>query len=145
MPGTQMGKSTEGAKDPTLLVLMLVYGAASLLHFAHNALYLHDYPNLPAWLTSTGVAASWLVVAATGALGYLLYSRVSGMAGALTITLYALFGCGGLEHYTVAPMSAHTAGMNVTILLESATAVVLIGYVARAVFLPTAARPRDRR
>ena len=53
-------------EDAALLPLMLVYGAASLLHFIHNALYLRDYPNLPAWLTSGGVIAAWLVVAAVG-------------------------------------------------------------------------------
>ena len=51
--------------DAVLLPLMLVYGAASLLHFMHNAVYLRDYPNLPVWLTSAGVVGAWLVVAAT--------------------------------------------------------------------------------
>ena len=68
-------------KDAVLLPLMLVYGAASLLHSMHNAVYLRDYPNLPAWLTSAGVVGAWLVVAATGVLGYFLYSRVSRIAG----------------------------------------------------------------
>ena len=34
-----------------LAVLLFVYLAASLLHFAHNAEFLGDYPNLPTWLT----------------------------------------------------------------------------------------------
>jgi hypothetical protein len=111
---------------------MLVYGAASLLHSMHNAVYLRNYPNLPAWLTSTGVVAAWLVVAAVGILGYLLYSRVSRVAGLVTISAYAVLGFGGLDHYTVAPVSAHTRAMNLTILLEAVTSAVLLVFVARS-------------
>ena len=110
--------------------LMLVYGAASLLHFLHNAVYLHDYPNLPVWLTAGGVLAAWGVVAGTGIAGYLLYSRVSRVVGLVVIAIYAAFGLAGLDHYTVAPVSAHTMAMNLTILLEAATAVVLLVRVA---------------
>jgi hypothetical protein len=126
--------------DAVLLPLMLVYGAASLLHFMHNAVYLRDYPNLPVWLTSAGVVGAWLVVAATGVLGYLLYSRVSRIAGLMGITAYAVLGFGGLDHYTVAPVSAHTVAMNLTILLEAATAAVLLAFVARSAFAMAARR-----
>ncbi len=117
--------------DAAMLPLMLVYGAASLLHFVHNAVYLHDYPNLPAWLTVGGVVAAWLLVAGVGVLGYLLYSRVSRVAGLIVIAAYAVLGFGGLDHYTVAPVAAHTVAMNLTILLEAATAAVLLIFVAR--------------
>ena len=43
-----------------LRALMVIYGAASLLHFVHNAVYIREYPNLPKWLTSPGVYATWL-------------------------------------------------------------------------------------
>ena len=49
--------------------LLALYGLTSLLHFMHNAVYLHDYPNLPAWLTAAGVVGAWLVVATIGVLG----------------------------------------------------------------------------
>lgn len=120
--------------DAVLFPLMLVYGAASLLHFMHNAVYLRDYPNLPAWLTSAGVMVAWLVVAAVGVLGYLLYSRVSRAAGLMTISAYAVLGFGGLDHYTVAPVSAHTVAMNLTILLEAVAGAVLLVFAARSAF-----------
>jgi hypothetical protein len=119
-------------RDTVLLPLMLIYGAASLLHFFHNAVYLHDYPNLPAWLTSGGVWAAWLVVAATGVVGYWIYSRRSRAGGLLLIAVYAAFGLAGLDHYTVAPVAAHSVAMNLTILLEAVTAVVLLVNVALA-------------
>jgi len=128
--------------QPALLPLMLIYGAASLLHFIHNAVYLHDYPNLPVWLTAGGVIAAWLVVAGTGVLGYLLYSRVSRVAGLVTIATYAAFGLAGLDHYTVASISAHTLTMNVTILLEAATAVVLLACVAALGVAAQRVKPR---
>lgn len=116
---------------------MLIYGAASLLHFLHNAIYLSDYPNLPLWLTARGVLAAWLVIAAVGAAGYLIYSRISRITGLLLIAVYALFGFGGLDHYAVAAISAHTVAMNLTILLEAASALVLLACVVRCV-LPRA-------
>jgi len=116
--------------DAFLMPLMLIYGAASLLHFLHNAVYLRDYPNLPLWLTAGGVMGAWMIVAGTGLVGYLLYSRVTRAGGLIAITVYAAFGLAGLDHYTVAPVSAHTVAMNLTILLEAATAVGLLVCVA---------------
>jgi hypothetical protein len=118
-------------RDSVLWPLMLVYGAASLLHFFHNAVYLHDYPNMPAWLTAGGVWAVCLVAVGTGVAGYWMYSRGSRVTGLILIAVYAAFGLAGLDHYTVASVSAHTVAMNLTILLEAATAVVLLVYVAR--------------
>jgi hypothetical protein len=119
------------SRDTVLLSLMLLYGAASLLHHFHNAVYLHDYPNLPAWLTAGGVWAAWLVVAGTGVAGYWIYSRVSRVGGWVLIAVYAAFGLAGLDHYTVAPVAAHSVAMNLTILLEVVTAVVLLVYVVQ--------------
>jgi len=132
------------SKDAFLLPLMLVYGAASLLHFVHNAVYVHDYPNLPAWLTSGGVMAAWLVEAAVGAVGYVLYSRFSRVAGLMAIALYAVLGFAAFDHYTVAPVSAHTLAMNLTILLEAVTALVLLVFVAQSAFALAAQRVRSR-
>jgi hypothetical protein len=38
-----------------LLVLLSLYGAASLFHHAHNAEFLAEYPNMPMWLTRAKV------------------------------------------------------------------------------------------
>jgi hypothetical protein len=130
-----MNPRSVSTHNSTLLLLMLLYGAASLLHFAHNAVYLHEYPNLPAWLTAEGVWVSWCGIAAVGALGYWLYSRVSRWAGLATITLYGVFGLAGLDHYTVAPMSAHSFVMNLTILTEAGAAAMLLVFVAHSMLL----------
>jgi hypothetical protein len=118
----------------TLLLLMLFYGAASLLHFVHNAVYIQSYPNLPKWITPLGVYASWCGIAAIGVLGYWLFRRISPVLGLLVIAVYALLGFGGLDHYVVAPMSAHSIAMNATILVEVAAASVLLVFVALSGF-----------
>jgi hypothetical protein len=41
-----------------LPALLLLYAGTSLLHFAHNARYLTDYPNLPPWLSQADVCLS---------------------------------------------------------------------------------------
>jgi hypothetical protein len=142
-------------RDSIVLTLMLVYGATSLLHFSHNALYVRDYPNLPSWVTTGRIFAAWLVVAAVGVIGYWLYaislqaqaaySRALRMAGLIVIAVYATFGLDGLDHYNRAPFSAHSVMMNLTILLEVSAAAVLLFVVAGAALSPVAVRPKTQR
>jgi hypothetical protein len=124
--------------NSTLLLLILVFGAASLLHFVHNAVYLNEYPNLPASLTSTGVYAAWCGMTAVGALGYWLYRRISQVMGLLTIAIYSVLGFGGLDHYVVAPIAAHSIMMNLTVVVEVVAAAALLIFVARLILLTRA-------
>jgi hypothetical protein len=112
----------------SLIALVLVHAAASLLHFAHNAIFLGDYPNMPAWISPSGIYGVWLAEAALGLLGVLLLSR-GRRGGVVLIAIYAVLGLGGLDHYTLAPMSGHTLAMNVTIWLETGTAIALLGWI----------------
>jgi len=105
--------------------LLLLYGATSLLHFAHNARYLADYPNLPPWLSRADVYLSWCALTLLGIAGFILYRRVHRAAGLLLLCLYALIGFDGLLHYGRAPMAAHTAMMNFTIWAEVVAAALL--------------------
>lgn len=116
------GTSLSAAVLPGLLLL---YGATSLLHFAHNARYLADYPNLPAWLSPREVAASWCAITLLGGAGFFLYRRVHRTAGLVLLCAYALIGFDGLLHYGRAPIGAHTALMNFTIWAEVLAAALL--------------------
>jgi hypothetical protein len=109
-----------------LTALILAYGAASLLHFIHNAQFARDYPNFPDWIGALQVYGVWLIVAATGVGGYFLMRFGSRVPGLIVTALYAGFGFNGLLHYSLAPMSAHTLAMNATILTEVALAAVLL-------------------
>ena len=117
-------------RDQPLLTFMLLYGATSLTHFIHNAVYLDLYPNLPTWLTPLGVLASWLVTAGIGAVGYWLFRKISPPVGLAVIAVYAALGFAGLDHYTLAPISAHSWAMNTTIVAEAIGASALLVVIA---------------
>jgi hypothetical protein len=102
------------------------YAAASLFHHAHNAQLLDQYPNMPAWLTPLGVYAAWLATTAIGLVGYLRLRGGSRRAGVTLLAIYGLLGFFGLAHYVVAPVSAHTPMMHLSIGLEAVTAVILL-------------------
>src|SRR5580692_12642722 len=106
------------SRDHVLLMSILVYGAASLGHFVHNAVYLDLYPNMPTWLTPLGVLTAWLGVAAIGTVGYCLFRKGLTVTGLAVIALYAALGFAGLDHYAIAPISAHSLMMNATIVAE---------------------------
>jgi len=110
--------------------LLLLHGAASLLHFWHNAEHLADYPNLPRSITEASVYAAWLAIVSVGLAGFLAFHRRYIVIGLGLLALYAALGLGGLLHYTRAPMSAHTIGMNLTIWAEVGTAAAVLAVVA---------------
>jgi len=110
--------------------LLASYAAASLLHFAHNAEHLLQYPNLPASWSRAELYLAWCCVTAVGLLGYVLY-RAGFFRIALTaLAIYGALGFGGLLHYTRAPISHHSAIMNLTIWTEVACAAAFLLSVA---------------
>lgn len=109
-----------------LIALIIIHCIASALHFAHNGLFLADYPSLPSWLTAQGVYLSWLVITSVGLTGLVMMRRGLKSSGLAVICIYAALGFGGLDHYVVAPVDAHTLAMNATILFEVATAAALL-------------------
>jgi hypothetical protein len=134
---SETAKRTQPPERVWLGGLLLLYVAASLLHFVHNAEYLGDYPNLPAWLSRADVYLAWLALAAIGAAGWALYRFRWRLAGLLLIGVYAGFGFDGLLHYTRAPFAAHTQAMNFTIWFEvAAAALLLLGVLTLVVKRP---------
>jgi len=113
-------------RNKLLLILLLLYGVASLFHYAHNAEFLGDYPNMPAWLSPALVYGAWLGVTAVGLAGYFLIRRGYQLAGLAVLGVYGALGLDGLGHYTLAPLSAHTFAMNMSIWLEAVTGALLV-------------------
>jgi hypothetical protein len=104
----------------------LLFALASLVHFTHNAEFIAEYPNMPAGLARGNVYLAWLAMTAIGASGWLCVRR-GWRIGLALLAIYAALGLDSLGHYLLAPMSAHTLGMNATILAEvSAAALVLL-------------------
>ena len=123
-----------------LLALMALYCAASLAHFVHNARFLADYPNMPAWLSPLQVMGAWLAVTAVGLLGWLVTCSRWPLPGLLLIGAWAGLGFDGLAHYSLAPMSAHSLAMNLTIWSEVVAAALLLAAVAMLLWRQLAAR-----
>jgi hypothetical protein len=117
-----------------LLALLMIYCLASFIHFAHNAEFVSDYPNLPIWLTRSKVYLALLAVTAVGAVGIVLFKLRLRLLGLLLIACYAALGFAGLDHYWVAPVSAHSFVMNSTIWLEVAAAATLLVAAVRLLF-----------
>ena len=110
--------------------LLAAYCAATLLHFSHNAVHLDSYPNMPAWLSPAGVCAAWTAMTAVGVAGYLLLRSGYRRSGLLLLAGYGALGLDSLSHYGLAPFSAHSLAMNLTILLDAAAATLVLAAVA---------------
>ena len=110
--------------DPIfVLIALLACVAATLFHHIHNAEFLDQYPNLPGGISRLGVYLAWLATTAIGLIGY--WWRRRGL-----LIAYGCYGLGGLAHYAIAPVSAHTPVMNVSIWLEAAAGAALLSVVA---------------
>ena len=118
----------------TLLVLLLAYAAATVIHFVHNAEFLRDYPGLPETWTRAGVYLAWAGMTLVGVAGWMLLRRGFRITGLVLLAVYAALGLDSLGHYVIAPLSAHTVSMNSTILLEvTAAALVMVEVVRQMV------------
>jgi hypothetical protein len=114
-----------------LFALLGVYAVASLIHFVHNAEFLGDYPGLPDSWTRGDIYLVWLAMTAIGGAGTLLVYRGYELMGLTLLAMYAALGLDSLGHYVVAPLSAHSAMMNSTILLEVGAGALVMLEVAR--------------
>ena len=81
------GTNTRAAQ--TLPWVLMAYAAATLLHFAHNAQYLAQYPNLPASWSAPEVYFAWCCITALGVVGYVAYLREHRSFGLTFLALYA--------------------------------------------------------
>ncbi|AYQ29264.1 MULTISPECIES: hypothetical protein [unclassified Polaromonas] len=112
-----------------LLALTAAYFLTSLGHFSHNAEFICEYPNLPAWLTRAQVYAVWAAITSVGVVGLLLMRKKYMATGLLLMAVYAAMGFDGLGHYALAPIEFHPWIANATILSEVAAAALLLPVV----------------
>lgn len=108
------------------LTLTAAYFFTSLGHFSHNAEFICEYPNLPAWLTRTQIYATWAAITSVGVLGFFLIRKQYLAVGLMLVAIYAALGFDGLGHYAIAPLELHTLAANVTILSEVTAAALLL-------------------
>jgi len=113
-----------------LMIFLIIYCSASLLHFIHNGVFIDEYPNLPGWISTNGVYLTWFGITGIGIVGYLLMHHGKRFIGLVTCGIYGAIGLDGLGHYSLAPISAHTFTMNFTIWLEAISAIIVLFVVA---------------
>ena len=133
-------------KDTVHRLVLLLAGAycfASFTHFFHNAEFCGEYPNLPAWISRTSVYWVWLALTALGATGVFLFQNKHRATGLALVSVYAALGFAGLGHYGLAPISRHSAVMNLTIWFEVAAAAVLLTVTLRALTEELRCRPKN--
>jgi hypothetical protein len=126
--------------------LFALYAGASLLHFAHNAEFLAQYPSLPPSWTRADVYLAWCCSTAIGLLGYGVYRRGFRRTGLTLLAFYGSLGFDGLLHYTRAPIAHHSAAMNFTIWVEvvaAAAFLISLGSVATSHLRLMARLPPD--
>ena len=109
----------------SLVALALLYFAASLAHFAHNAEFIAFYPGLPSAITPETVYLAWMFITGFGALAIALFRFKLNALAWVALAVYGAFGLDGLLHYTMALCSEHTLWANVTIWSEASLGLLL--------------------
>lgn len=115
--------------ERSLLVLISINVAASMLHYSHYFISYNAYPNGTAWLSPPRVDLVWFIISVIGVMGYVLFRRHRYTWSFLFLYLYGLLGLAGLSHYALAPIAAHTFVTNVLIFSSASAAAVLLIYV----------------
>ena len=108
--------------------------AATLAHHVHNTVFLADYPNLPPSVTPLTVMLAWLAATALGTAGYVLFRRDRVFLGCALLGVYGIYGLDALLHYILAPPSAHSIGMNATILFEGLSGALVLAAALAALW-----------
>ena len=99
-------------------ILLLVFFAANLLHFTHNAEYIAWYPGMPSSFTREKIYLAWVAGVSVGLAGLLAYRAKLKILGLVLLAAYGALGIDGLAHYTLALCSEHTLATNLTIWFE---------------------------
>ena len=113
----------------SLLILVAINIAASMLRYTHYFIFYNAYPNETAWLSPPRVDLVWFVITFIGVLGYVLFKRHRFTWSFLCLYLYALLGVASLGQYALAPIAAHTFATNALILSQAGAAAALLIYV----------------
>jgi len=127
-----------------LRMRLVGFALASLIHFVHNAEFLADYPGLPLSWTRALVYGAWLALSVLGLAGWFATRAGYPLIGLVLLGCYAAGGLDSLGHYALAPMTAHSVAMNVTILLEVGAAALLLVEVLRRFVYAVRARGEFR-
>jgi hypothetical protein len=120
----------------TIRNLLAVAIPLSLVHYTDNAVNYDVYPKGsvgPVDITQTVVWVSWLVFAAAGIAGYLLYRAGTTIPGLVLIAVFSGSGLISLGHYSVPGMSKVEAWRHVFIWVDILWGAAIFGFTLWAV------------
>lgn len=113
----------------TLLALLWVNVAASLVHYIDNMVRFKLYPE-PSWMHVHYIDGFWFLMTPLAWFGYRAYQRGHAYRAALLLYLYAAAGLVALGHYRYATPFDLPASINIPIFVEAAAAIALMVYVS---------------
>lgn len=122
----------------TLLVLLAIAVAVSVVHYVDNVVNYEDYPqpgpgDLPASSAPT-IAVAWFAFTAFGALAVWFWLRRRVTAGAVALTAYSVSGLIGLGHYTVPGATSMVWWRQAHVVADIACGVAIFGFALWAAF-----------
>jgi hypothetical protein len=112
----------------TILTLVAANVVTSILHYVDNVVYFQHYPE-PTWLNPHLVDAAWFVMIPFGIAGCVLYLQGRLKPAYVFLQIFALMNLLVLGHYLIAPPWRVSFRINLFILLEAVSA-LLVGLAA---------------
>jgi hypothetical protein len=127
--GAAMTDNAGSGKLRVLIGLVMANVVTSILHYVDNIANFAHYPE-PSWLNPHLIDMAWFVMTPFGILGCWLFGRGWRRAAHLCLYLYAIMGLLVLGHYLIAPPWELSFKINLFIVAEAVTALVLATFTA---------------
>lgn len=128
-------------RDRALLAFLAANLATSILHYVDNVIDFEHYPE-PTWLAPHLVDLAWFAMTPFGIAGYFLARQRRWAPAFACLYLYSAMNLLVLGHYLIAPPWEISFKINLFIIAEAATALVLGAFTAWLQFGGKANAPR---
>lgn len=119
------GTTISNAKSKQALLTLVAFNVVtSILHYVDNVIDFKHYPE-PTWLNPHLVDAAWFVMTPFGILGSILFLRGRHTIAFTCLYIYSIMGLLVLGHYLIAPPWEVSFRINLFIVLEAVSAMLL--------------------
>jgi hypothetical protein len=119
----------DSSRRKVILWLLVANVVTSILHYVDNVLNFDHYPE-PTWLNPHLIDMAWFVMTPFGVVGYLLLVRGYRLSAFACLLLYSMMNLLVLGHYPIAPPWKVSFKINLFILAEAATAMLLAVFIS---------------
>lgn len=119
--------NSEAKRQLILKSLLIACVVSTAIHFTDNYLYIEQYPQ-PDWITLPSIYVSWLILTATGIVGYWLYKNQKFWFAYPCLVFYSFCGIDSLGHYLYGAMSEFSPKMHLFIATDGITGSAVLGF-----------------